>query len=397
MFIQVKMMDDEGNVKGKAYTYQSNFDVSVGQDIVADFGGKERILKVVEINAEDKSNGEFEIKHIKALAKDKDMISGQEVINNESLEIKVVQEISPVITINFEELKAGLSKNLEEYKGFIVTEQNLGLCKAKQKELAGLRNTIEKYRKKKKKTLSKPIVDFEMQCKELVGLITQVETPIKKCIVEFDDVKRNEKRKIAIGLIQEVIEETGLTEKYASQLTVNDRYCNLTAKVKEVKADLQQRAFALKVEQDREQEVMDIINDAIESENNRINKKLSIKDFERYIKMGMQTKEILSMIRNRANAIYEAENPKPIEIVQPEIIEPEVTKHETIQPVQSISIPKQQKEEINVIEVVVEDTKPIKRYRVSYIVQGTLEELRGISSYLQANNITYEPANQKEI
>ena len=54
-----------------------------------------------------------------------------------------------------------------------------------------------------------------------------------------------------LKLIAEVITETELNEKYGSRLDVLDKYCNLTAKDSDVKADLTTRAFTLKVEQDR--------------------------------------------------------------------------------------------------------------------------------------------------
>ena len=85
------------------------------------------------------------------------------------MEVRILNEIKPVIEINFDHLKTTLTETLEKYNGIIVTEETLSGCKATQKELAGVRNKIDRYRIDKKKELSKPITAFENQCKELVA------------------------------------------------------------------------------------------------------------------------------------------------------------------------------------------------------------------------------------
>ena len=45
---------------------------------------------------------------------------------------------------------------------------------------------------------------FEEQCKELIGLVEQVERPIKEGISVFDDEKRAEKRRQAEEYIKEI-------------------------------------------------------------------------------------------------------------------------------------------------------------------------------------------------
>lgn len=287
-------------------------------------------------------------------------------------EIKVTNEIMPVIEINFDEMKTALTETLKKYNGIVVTEGTLSGCKSTQKELAGVRIKIDSYRKDKKKELSKPIITFENQCKELIALIEQAEQPIKDGIKVFDDEKREEKRKTAEELIKIVIEEQGLNEKYGQRLDISEKYCNLTAKENDVKNDLIARAMTLRIEQEREEELIDIIKDSIESENQRINTKLDFKDFVRLIEGGMATKDILQEVKARAESIHRAENPEPIEEVAPEPT-PEPTPKPTPKPVE----------------------EPI--YCATYRITGSLEELRGISQYLKDEGIGYKVIEQGEI
>lgn len=290
------------------------------------------------------------------------------------MEVKILQETLPVIQINFDEMKLALTETLKDYKGIVVTEETLPTCKTTQRELAGIRNKIDAYRKDKKKISSKPITDFENQCKELIALIEQAEQPIKDGITIFDDKKREINRNHAIELSKEVAEEYELNEKYAARLQILDKYSNLTAKSNEVKDDLISQAIALKVEQDREAELIDIIKDTIDSENEKINTKLSFTDFQKYIDRDITTKEILQEIKARAEVIYRAENP-------PKVVE----QVNTPQPQEVISKP------------MVEPGREVKIYFAEYRITGSIEQLRSVSKFLKDYKIEYEIGEQGEI
>ncbi|MGD9567562.1 MAG: DUF1351 domain-containing protein [Sedimentibacter sp.] len=392
MLIKVKIIDDNGKPKGRGYTYKSgDIDVNVGDLIVADMAGKDKILIVSEIDVPEEKV-DFEIKTIKGLAEE---VTDVEIIEETAtIEFKVEKEIVPVIKINFEELKEQLTNTLQDYKGLVVTEGNLSTCKAKQKELASTRVKIDNYRKEKKKELSKPIAMFEAQCKDLISLIEQAEEPIKLGIKVFDDEKRDMKRQQAIEISKEVAAEYGLNEKYAARLEILDKYCNLTAKSNEVKEDLITKVMTLKVEQDRENELIEIIKDTIESENEKINLKMRFEDFERYINIGMSTREVIGEIKTRANNIYLAENPpepepepvpEPIEQIVEPIPEPIVEANQELQ---------QSSESIKPIipEEIEEPT-----YYAIYRIVGSHGQLLSVSQFLKNNGINYTVTDDGEL
>jgi len=386
--IKVKVIDDNGQPKGRAYTYKSEIEVNVGDLVIADMAGKDKILIVTETNiAEEKVD--FEIKTIKGLATD---IETEEPA---TLQFKVEKEVLPVIKINFDEMKKALTNTLTEYNGIIVTEQSLSSCKAKQKDLASLRVKIDNYRKDKKKDLSKPITAFENQCKELIELVEKAEGPIKTGIKVFDDQKRDSKRTQAEELAKEVAAEYSLNEKYAVRLEILDKYCNLTAKSNEVKEDLISKAMTLKVEQDREDELIDIIKDTIESENEKINRKMKFEDFKRYIDRGMTTKEVIAEIKLSANRIYEAENPpiiepEPIQVIQ-EPVQEQIL--ETMPGPYNIPAAEVISEPIQIPFEIEEDST----YYAVYRIVGQLEQLKSVSKFLKDNGITYTVGEQGEI
>jgi len=298
-------------------------------------------------------------------------------------DIKIINEVMPVIEMNFTEVKTALEETLTKYNGMVVTEQTLSGCKATQKELASVRVKIDTYRKDKKKALSEPITAFENQCKELIALVEKAEQPIKDGIKVFDDKKRADKKAVAELMISEVIAEQGLNVKYAARLDVLEKYCNLTAKESEVKNDLEQRAFVLLAEQNREAELLDIIKDCINTENERINTKLKIEDFQRLINSSVATKEILAEVKQRAERTYLVENP-------PKVEPKEEPKEEPKQEIPQAG-PKTIAEPVS--ETVVEEPT----YYATYRITGKLAELQGVSNYLKQNGITYGVTEQGEI
>lgn len=253
------------------------------------------------------------------------------------MDFEILDKQLPVITIDFDNLKEALTHAVADYKSLVVTEEQLSLCKEKQRELAGLRNKIDRYRLDVKKEMSKPISEFEDKCKQLIKIVEQAETSLKEGIKVFDDKKREEKRKVAEELRQTIIEQHELKPKYAEQLTILDKYMNLTAKASDVKEDIEQRAFLLLSEQNKEQEMLEIIQDTIDNANKTIKTPMSMADFQRLIDRGLNARDIITEINLRAEQIREAENP-PAEPEKPqEAISKEEIKQPEPEPTQVIS------------------------------------------------------------
>ena len=242
-----------------------------------------------------------------------------------------------------------------------------------------LRTKVDAYRKDKKKELSAPITAFENQCKELISMIEAVEAPIKDGIKVFDDLKREEKKVAAEQIIVSVAAKVGLNQKYMNQLTVLDKYLNLTATKKAVQEDVETRAFALKVEQDREYERLTIIQSVIDSENQNISTKLNIEQFRGFINAGVATSEIINEIKNRAAMIYEAENKPKVEEQPAEEPDAEPVAEEPQKPSPEASQQAQ------------------KQFTVTIQMIGVADDLKAVSAFLKANGVNYKILEQKEV
>lgn len=248
----------------------------------------------------------------------------------------VISKQLPVLTANFEDVKASLAETLNKYKGIVVTEEGLKDCKATQKELSSLRVKIDTYRKTIKKEILVPVTEFEGKCKELESLIVEVENPIKEGINVFDNLRRKEKKEKAMEFITKAIWDNELKPKYANQLVVLDKYLNLSGSVKSVMEDIETRAESLKIQQDAEEretkQLVDSIDMYVDTVNEDIKLKLKAEDFYKYIEKGHNITSITSLIKEQHDKIKEAENPKPIEV-------PKEETKETEPPKQQIQVP----------------------------------------------------------
>lgn len=287
------------------------------------------------------------------------------------MDIQVNKQL-PVITLNFDEVKANLITNTEKYKGLIVTEESLKDCKATQKDLAGLRNKLDGYRKDVKKEMERPIKDFEGQCKELIHLIEEVEKPIKLGIAEFDNKKKEEKQLKAQEIIANTVITLGLEKKYADELTVLDKYLNLSASQKSVLEDIEQRAAALKQQQNADKAKAEMLKATIETTLEAVNKTIKTplvyKGFEKYIEFGWDIARIVREINDRADLVRKAEQPQE-------------------EPKQEIELPADLKPKDPIVKEIKRD-EPL--FYVDIHVEHRFEAIQALSKFLKDNGYKYE-------
>ncbi|NRT76344.1 DUF1351 domain-containing protein [Clostridium beijerinckii] len=296
-------------------------------------------------------------------------------------DLEVNKEL-PIIKTNFEEVKQSLIVSMEKYKGIVVIEESLKDCKATQKELAGLRNKIDIYRKTIKKEILVPVTTFECNCKELKKLIIEVENPIKEGISIFDNKRREEKRVKALEYIAESVQTHNLSEKYAKKLNVLDKYLTLTGSLKSIKEDIEQRALMLDQEQDRELSMLQVLQGTIKTANETINTPLNLKDFQNLIDMNYPAVKIIQEINKRAAMIREAEKPKNIEVSQ------EIKQEPINNPVATVS------------EIKSAESKEVKNEQLYFYdlkVVANFENMRKLTGLLKNGGFTYTVNDQGKV
>jgi hypothetical protein len=157
-----------------------------------------------------------------------------------AMELKVLEN-NHSFKWNYEPAKAFVSESIQKYVGLVVSETNLPDMEKTQKEIAGLRIKLQKFRLSVKKDMEKPYEAFELQVKELAGLIDSAEKPIKDQLQKYEDKRREDKRAECEDLIISVAAELGLEEKYRNQIVIDEKWINRGSKIKAIKEDIQMR------------------------------------------------------------------------------------------------------------------------------------------------------------
>lgn len=299
-----------------------------------------------------------------------------------------VNKVLPVINANFEEVKASLIETMEKYKGIVVTEDGLKDCKATQKDLAKIRRDIDTYRKLIKKEMTSPITEFENECKELIDLVKETETPILEGIAIYDEKRRQEKIDYISDNITIAVSEVGLNEKYAARLKVNDIKFTLNTSLKSIREDINEKAKNLKALQIAEEEKIasdiSIIETTVQASNEGQEVVLEINNYLDKYKNGMSLNSVIQAINNDRRLI-EVTAKKTLERVEKETKENEV------------DIPK----EIKAPEVKVEKSRDgkvneneIKKCFYTLKITHDLEHMRGLAKFLKENGFKFEKLDE---
>lgn len=231
-----------------------------------------------------------------------------------------VQAKQANIETNFAEVRENLKFSLEKYKGLLVAEETLKDCKSTQKELAGLRNKVDSYRKETKSKLQEPIKRFEEECKELLSLIVEVEKPIKEGIAKFDEERRQEKVLLALDYLNKQLEENNINEKFRKNISIHDIKINLTNSIKSIKEEIDFKISNIKTLQEAEEKEKEILKSVvmkqIEQENSELNTKLTYSEFSDFVEEGWTVDKIMTLIKGQANKIKQAEGPALVPAIE---------------------------------------------------------------------------------
>ena len=102
-------------------------------------------------------------------------------------------EFPSEIKWNFEEIKAWVSKSLQDYKGVVYSEDQIKEAKADLAKLRKANTAIDTERKRIKAVCMKPYTEFEGQVKEVTGIIQEAVDAIDSQVKGFEEKQKKEK------------------------------------------------------------------------------------------------------------------------------------------------------------------------------------------------------------
>ena len=419
----LRLLDEELYQDTKLYT-QKEFENMVPRNVCVPlhrndlkkgdtiFKNSTKVIKAID----DKMDGMDSFKEKKEVEK----VEGELVEEVElNINFEVTKQVKPLIEFGYKEIKKELEKALVKYKKLEVTEENLSEMKTKKSELSSLRTKINDFKVNMKKLLKAPIDTAEDQLKELIGMIKEVEAPIKAGLEVFVEKEREEKRVKVLGFIKEAYEKYGIDKEYQT-IEVTDRHLLKSQTQKATKEDIDTKALVLLEQQNevvrlaneaKNQKETDIafikqqVKQAEDIHKVKLNEKTYLNKFENGVtvrQIGIDisnecqtilnnnaiaaeqaTKEATAKAKenfDKAKAVYESDVKEEVEI--PGIIKnPQTHDPDTGE----------------VFEDKVEVETPNPKFLFTFTVTGIYEELEALNKYFEEKNLDFESLGFVEV
>lgn len=257
------------------------------------------------------------------------------------MELIILENKVGTIKFNKKEIMEDLKKQLQQYDNLIMRDESeVGEFKSIRANLNKVSKTIDDRRKEIKKEYSAPLVTFEKDIKECISLIDEVNSKIDAQVKEYEEKQKEEKKE----LIEKLWEEMNLPE-IKLNLVFNQRWLNTTFSEKNIIDEMKQ----IKEKTVSDLETLERFTDnKIEQAELRYNYLKSL-NLAETIKEYTEKKEALRLVAEREKARLEKEK-----------------------------------------EIIKEDTKDIKKFRLQFEVIGSREEIERLSSFLKENSYEYK-------
>ena len=286
-----------------------------------------------------------------------------------TIELKSLSTTMPVIGFNYDEIKSELVRLTEKYQGLIVTAETLKSCKTTQRELASLRKQINTYMVKISREVKQHVEPFRDQCKELIAVVLEVESPIKESLVVFETERKENQRLWVVDIVNEMIEKYRLGDNYSSRIVTEERFLNATITEDEVVNNIESQAKVLSEIQNKVKDRYEMLISTIKMNNEKLITPFKLSDF------GMMQEQIetlvmedaIATITKRASDRYNAEN-----------------KAQEVKPAESIGVEEVVTEKVVVDEAMI-DVKTneivVETYRIT--LKCTMDQLNFITDMIQ--------------
>ena len=271
---------------------------------------------------------------------------------------------------NNEELKAEISKKMQEYKTLVFTEEEIKDAKKDRANLNKLKNAFEDERKRIKKLCMDPYNRFESQLKEITSLVEEPIRLIDSQIKEVEQQKKEQKRKE----VEELFGSIGFQLFVTLDKIWDEKWLNATVSLSKIEEQMKSRMYQIGEDVATIQRLPEFSFEAMEVYKSTLNLSMAIQEGQR-----------LSDIQKRKKEHEEALARKKAE---EETRMPDFVPENTSEFVDTSPVP-----DANVIERGDEsssrEVSPEELIQLDFRVWGTKEQLMALRNYMKENGLKF--------
>lgn len=170
----------------------------------------------------------------------------------------LAEDNTMIIDGNFEFVANKIRALVDQYKGTVLTEDNIAYVKAVKAHFTSLRTGIENKRSSWKKMYIDPASKtVDAMCKELQQIVAEGENALKEQLEEYDQKRKDELTLVLTDYINEAVKKFELNDKFACEVIIKKNYYNKTQNEEDSYNDIMEQAKQAKEKQNSyEQAVM---------------------------------------------------------------------------------------------------------------------------------------------
>ena len=150
------------------------------------------------------------------------------------------------IEMNFDALEEQLDKKLDEYRGAVFTEDTKTIAKAEIASLRRLKKDIEDGRKTVKKKWMEPYDAFDKRMKSLSAKVDEPINAINEQVQAFEEKRRKEKREEIQRMYEDCVSEYEDCSKFINLDKLYDsKWENVSVSMKSIKKNMTEKMSAI--------------------------------------------------------------------------------------------------------------------------------------------------------
>lgn len=271
---------------------------------------------------------------------------------------------------NNEELKAEISKKMQEYKTLVFTEEEIKDAKKDRANLNKLKNAFEDERKRIKKLCMDPYNRFESQVKEITSLIEEPIRLIDSQIKEVEQQKKEQKRKE----VEELFGSIGFQLFVTLDKIWDEKWLNATVSLSKIEEQMKSRMYQIGEDVATIQRLPEFSFEAMEVYKSTLNLSLAIQEGQRLSDIQKRKKE-----HEEALARKKAEE----ETRMPDFVPENTSEFVDTSPVPDANAI-ERGDESSSREVSTEEL-----IQLDFRVWGTKEQLMALRNYMKENGLKF--------
>lgn len=307
--------------------------------------------------------------------------------------LKFSADITPatIEIFNYDVLKEGIDEVVKKYDGLVLTAADIKDAKEIKTKLNKLNKAMNDRRIEIKKAVNVPLDEFEAKIKSLTNEVNRVLAPISESIKLAEEGERLQRESEINKMIRDMVTPLNYT---IEQININEKWYNKTAKVNDVKKEVEYQIKEL-----------DEIGRRLKEDTTAVNSYANANNIESdaYIMLleeGFQLSDVFLRIdkeKDRIESIKKAEEARKAR--EQQMIEEQKERDLKIKEAQELREKELQAQEVKERETEVEATeyapfeKSVEQEEKPDIVTNiievtaTIEQLQALNEYMKMNKI----------